>query len=1461
MSTIHNFYENADLATVSYAQLLRQMDQEDLRVALETEMTGAQARQFVTTWRVHDVHTDATGLSATVFERISDGRRYLAIRGTELTSASAALMDLGADYLLARGLPASLNPQFTSLRAKVQEWLDDGSLQSGFVVSGHSLGGYLAGAVGMHFSAQVGAVYAYNAPGVGGLELGGAYEALRQLLGLNPPLSMPPTYNLRASQGLSLIAGLGAQLAPPIGIEIEADTGLGLDNHSMTRLADSLAVYDLLARFSPALTLAQAGTIVGAASAGGETALERAINPLARMLGLPEVATGDREALYATLQALGEQSALVRVEPLTGLAPTEILNRIRSAEGMAYRYALLELNPYAVVGAPTLYAAYEADERLRLQSEAHPDGMSMQWVVARAEMLAKLAAYNMADGNISVAQLGGLYVDQTLSLQFGSLVGSAPRILFAQDSEPETLIGLNGADRLFGGAGSDTLAGGFGDDYLEGGAGSDSLRGGSGSDRLEGGTGFDTYLYDAGDGSDVILDQDGSGRILYNGRQLVGGSIAAGGRYRDAEGIEYFLFGAEEGAQSLLINGEIYIEQFSNGVLGITLSGTPAPRERPAGATERLYLDDYYPESVDEEPPETWALRRESLLYGGGGADTIVSSSLTAFRARAGDDALLFTGSGPYAGTADLGSGDDLIDMGGASGAAGSSEIVGGSGNDYILGSADRDVIWGDNRFVLLPDVSANHPVREYWIDGLRYTQWAPEENVYPQFLPAGYGHYDGLWRPLGFNTVEEDAFIDALLEGDSGGAMQGTLEQAILFVLGDDPGFEDFILAGGGNDIVIGGSGDDEIHGEDGDDTLTGDYRLTNVFGEATYAGFASIFGEHASLFGRYGNDYLDGGPGNDALSDTGGGNDVLIGGPGDDTIESIETLWVSGSAPAHNVVEGGDGNDTIALLNSTGGFDSIVAGDGDDIVQVTVRRDLAYADDGAIVYSGPTPGRAIVSGGAGNDRLMVSADWARVDGGSGDDVYEVQGDIVVADAGGVDELRLSRTFDPGTSVGQQDIFELAGLEGFDYRMQMRTRRLGNDLETSMEWRWDGVDQTTERIRIVDWFATVSRTIERIVTVADAPIAWTALEFERRGEMHQGGLASDVFIGGEHADWLFGFGANDELYAGAGDDHLVGGLGDDTLDGGSGNDIYYYALGNGVDRIVDEEGLEEIRFGPGIFSGDVGISVSQTGVTLTVGEGAIQIEDGGASVPTMEQLRFFDGEVLSLAPHYALVRTAWSPPSPSVPPASQGDLPDVPSSLEVTESADVSTTMSVPAQPVVGEDALLDTPAGDGGLISRPVVGHYAAAVTAPTSDGGTQSTELPLRAIEQGLDLQTVLEAIAAFDSSTPDPAGNRSVSKATRSAEIPGRTGGADDRDSLRVVSEMDLTHALLRFHLEQSTPDDLGAAPSHWSSPVLGLPVLAPSAVLSSAVGGEMLGITQRLQPFRGLSEGLVNLGAL
>ena len=102
------------------------------------------------------------------------------------------------------------------------------------------------------------------------------------------------------------------------------------------------------------------------------------------------------------------------------------------------------------------------------------------------------------------------------------VTGGGGNDLLLGGSGHDDLEGDTGDDQLFGGSGNDQLDGGSGVDELDGGYGNDTLTGGIGDDLLDGGAGADVYVFNRGDGHDVILDRAESGE---NNRLLFGPGI------------------------------------------------------------------------------------------------------------------------------------------------------------------------------------------------------------------------------------------------------------------------------------------------------------------------------------------------------------------------------------------------------------------------------------------------------------------------------------------------------------------------------------------------------------------------------------------------------------------------------------------------------------------------------------------------------------------------------------------------------------------------------------------------------------------------------------------------------------------------------------------------------------------------------------------------------------------------
>ena len=131
--------------------------------------------------------------------------------------------------------------------------------------------------------------------------------------------------------------------------------------------------------------------------------------------------------------------------------------------------------------------------------------------------------YILDDLSDTVAEAVNEGVDTVLSPFTYTLGSNVERLTLTGTSDlngsgnelDNLLTGNSSINRLDGKGGTDHLIGGLGNDILAGGAGANDL--------LEGGAGFDTYIYNAGDGTDRIEDSDAKGQIIFQGHRLLGG--------------------------------------------------------------------------------------------------------------------------------------------------------------------------------------------------------------------------------------------------------------------------------------------------------------------------------------------------------------------------------------------------------------------------------------------------------------------------------------------------------------------------------------------------------------------------------------------------------------------------------------------------------------------------------------------------------------------------------------------------------------------------------------------------------------------------------------------------------------------------------------------------------------------------------------------------------------------------
>ena len=115
-----------------------------------------------------------------------------------------------------------------------------------------------------------------------------------------------------------------------------------------------------------------------------------------------------------------------------------------------------------------------------------------------------------------VRNIRGTEADDTLN---GYSVGN---------SQDETFYAGEGSDTVNAAAGNDIIYAGVGNDTVNGGDGADTIYGGKGNDKLFGDVGNDTYVFNLGDGQDIIQDYDrnaGNKDVLIFGKDVLSENV------------------------------------------------------------------------------------------------------------------------------------------------------------------------------------------------------------------------------------------------------------------------------------------------------------------------------------------------------------------------------------------------------------------------------------------------------------------------------------------------------------------------------------------------------------------------------------------------------------------------------------------------------------------------------------------------------------------------------------------------------------------------------------------------------------------------------------------------------------------------------------------------------------------------------------------------------------------------
>ncbi|MBG6204143.1 Ca2+-binding RTX toxin-like protein [Labrenzia sp. EL_13] len=736
----------------------------------------------------------------------------------------------------------------------------------------------------------------------------------------------------------------------------------------------------------------------------------------------------------------------------------------------------------------------------------------------------------------------------------------------------------NGDDSIegFGELGGEIRAQG-GDDTIFGFSGDNTYVGGAGDDHITGGSGHDTYLYEVGDGSDIISER-------YEG------------------GIDTLKLGAA------IESADVVVKRNLNDIEDVILE-----------------LSDGSEIVLDDQIRSSGGAGIESIVFNDGTVWTETDLIQSYAQANLTDDDDFFVG---YATDDDINSalGDDEV-----YGGLGNDTITGGVGNDFLVGGrgADTYVFTRGDGADLIEDGGFGGEADKIVLHG-----YTPEEVIISQIAGTNdlqlsfLGTTDKI--TLKGNAVSGSVNEIAQIVFDNGQVWESSFVRNLVDGVIDTDG-DDVLWGASSDDTLIGGLGNDHLRGGAGADT----YVYTRGDGHDRITELQSGVGEidQLTLIGVAPDDVTVSVSGETVLltiasSTEGAGDagsialDLSLHGANGEGVERISfddgTFWNSetlrrmlvdqagstvddtlGGTSGANIISGGLGNDA---LNGGSGSDVYLyaRGDGDD----TITEGRVIQGEDTIRLEGMLPGDIALER-IGNDLRIVIQETSV---GAGDGGSILVKESLDEDFGeGIERV----IFEDGTVWTRSDIrsklLVAASTDGDDSISGFNSADLidgglGNDelaggsgSDTYTYSRGDSDDIITEgrltsgtdRVRLVDVLqseVSLERDSNNVrIVIAEstegAADGGSILLKESLDEDFDEGIEQVVFAGGKiwtRADLrveLINASQTDQDDTVTGyntADTIEGGLGDDTLFGGGAGDTYLYSRGDGNDTISD---------------------------------------------------------------------------------------------------------------------------------------------------------------------------------------------------------------------------------------------------------------------------------------------------
>uniref|UniRef100_UPI0028DD17E2 calcium-binding protein n=1 Tax=Campylobacter rectus TaxID=203 RepID=UPI0028DD17E2 len=766
------------------------------------------------------------------------------------------------------------------------------------------------------------------------------------------------------------------------------------------------------------------------------------------------------------------------------------------------------------------------------------------------------------------------------------------------------------------------------DNTLYGYQNNDTIEGGRGNDKLNGEYGDDTYVYNKGDGNDMITDWGGVNILYFKDLS-----------YNDVQFFKQdsnLLIKIKDTGETITINGILSYSsyaafrfKFSDGTIrdgsniNLMVVGDDQDNTLYGFFRENTFIggkgnDSLYGNDGDDTYVYSKGDGNDTIIYSYRGKNTLefkdINKDGVEFSVKGND--LLITvkdtqeyitlknifeqngdfnfkfADGNVIGTSDLlltliGDDNDNILKGYhgndiLKGNGGNDTLCGGNGDDKLYGDEGDDVLGGDSGNDILEGGKGN--------DSL----YGGEDND-TYIYHKGDGN-DTIHDRQGSNTLvfkdinkNEVVFIrpynnlkDLIIK------IKDTNEQIrILEFFEQNETLFDFKFANGAiinrHNIAL------KIIGDDQDNNLMG-YR------------------QNDTLEGKKGNDILQGEKGDDTyIYSKGDGNDSIFDLWGKNTLvfKDINKNEVDFIRPYNNlkdlIIKIKDTNEQIRIseffMHSKAFFDFKFA-DGSVLSSDEAKKvSLIGNDNDNIIYGFDSDD--ILKGNGGNDKLYGGDGNDILEGGKGNDIlYGHKGDdTYIFGKGDGDDVIYDETY---FTANRNDTIKFKAGINKDDLVFTRTGDNKHDLLIKIKG-------SNDSITVKDMFKDMERNLYGInkitfddgtsMSIADIYKATPAIANPNDQSQIYGSPYDDTIYGNEKDNDIRGQAGNDTLYGGEGNDTLRGDEGNDILEGGKGNDIleggkgddtYIFGRDDGNDTLIDSDGNDTIKFKAGINKDDL---------------------------------------------------------------------------------------------------------------------------------------------------------------------------------------------------------------------------------------------------------------------------------